>query len=157
MALVYISIGSNLDGPAARVRQGIARLRTIGTLVAVSSLYRTKPWGPVRDQPDFVNAVAAIETARPPQDVLGALQTLERELGRTAGQRFGPRTIDLDLLLYDELELHEPGLVIPHRHLRERAFVLVPLAEIDERYVTWRDALPDAELTSVKKLEAEAS
>jgi 2-amino-4-hydroxy-6-hydroxymethyldihydropteridine diphosphokinase len=153
MARVYIGLGSNVGDAAARVRAAIASLRLLGTVITVSSLYRTKPWGPVRDQPDFVNAVALLETGLSPHSLLDALKSLERELGRGFDeQRFGPREIDLDIELYDDLQISDERLTIPHPRLRRRAFVLVPLAEIDAFYRSWRDALPQSELAGVSKL-----
>lgn len=108
----------------------MARLAESGvTIRSRSALYRTPPWGPVV-QPDFVNACAAAETALSPPELLGLTQSLEREAGRLPGERFGPRTLDIDILDYDGLELDGPGLVLPHPRLTGRAFVLLPLAEI---------------------------
>jgi 2-amino-4-hydroxy-6-hydroxymethyldihydropteridine diphosphokinase len=128
----YVGLGSNLDDPAAHVRTGFAQLADIEAtrLVARSRLYRSAPLGPP-DQPDYVNAVAGLLTQRPPEALLAALQAIERQHGRDrSGPKWGPRTLDLDLLLYGEREVVSDGLVIPHPHLHERAFVLVPLAEI---------------------------
>jgi len=128
----YVGLGSNLDDPAARVRQAFTQLADISEtrLVARSHLYRSAPLGPP-DQPHYVNAVAGLLTQRAPGTLLAALQAIERQHGRDrSGPKWGPRTLDLDLLLYGELELVTDGLVIPHPHLHERAFVLVPLAEI---------------------------
>jgi 2-amino-4-hydroxy-6-hydroxymethyldihydropteridine diphosphokinase len=100
-------------------------------LVARSSDYRTPPWG-VTDQPPFVNAVVAVATLLAPHDLLARTQNCERVLGRDRARerRWGPRTIDIDILAYDDLTLADGDLVLPHPHLFERAFVLVPLAEI---------------------------
>jgi 2-amino-4-hydroxy-6-hydroxymethyldihydropteridine diphosphokinase len=100
----------------------------LGTVEARSRLYRTDPWGGI-EQPDFINAVVALRTDFDPASLLRALQSLERRLGRRPGVRWGPRAIDLDLLTFDEMQL-EGAIVLPHPRLRERAFVLVPLAEI---------------------------
>ncbi len=141
MSLVHVGIGSNLGDPSLNVRRAIAALAEIGSLEAQSSLYRTSPWGK-RDQPDFVNAVVALETTLGPRDLLERLKTLEQRLGRTPSERWGPRAIDLDILLYGDVVVDDADLTIPHRHLYKRSFVLVPLAEIDERFVAARDALP---------------
>lgn len=128
----YIGIGSNLGHPTVRVRAGVAALERLPNtaLVACSSFYRTAPIG-TTDQPDFVNAVAAIETALAPAVLLGELLAIERDAGRERGPvQGGPRTIDLDLLLYGDLEMVSIDLTIPHPRMHERAFVLVPLAEI---------------------------
>lgn len=127
----YVALGSNLCDPRAQVERGFDALAGLPLTVlrARSRLYRTPPWG-IPDQPDFVNAVARLETSLPPRELLDALQGVETRAGRVRGARYGPRTLDLDLLLYGDVELHEPGLVIPHPRLHERAFVLRPLADV---------------------------
>ncbi|HET7610371.1 MAG TPA: 2-amino-4-hydroxy-6-hydroxymethyldihydropteridine diphosphokinase [Rhodanobacteraceae bacterium] len=127
----YVALGSNLDDPAAQVERGFAALAALpGTrLRARSRLYRTPPWGVV-DQPSFVNAVAALETSLAPRELLEALLAIEAGAGRVRGARNGPRTLDLDLLLHGDLELCEAGLTLPHPRLHERAFVLLPLADV---------------------------
>jgi 2-amino-4-hydroxy-6-hydroxymethyldihydropteridine diphosphokinase len=130
--VAYIGLGSNLADPRAQVLRAIAELAEIPgcTLCRRSSLYATAPVGPV-DQPDFVNAAAAIATPLAPAELLAALQGIERAHGRVRdGARWGPRTLDLDLLVYGELMLRAPDLELPHPEIRHRAFVLVPLAEI---------------------------
>ncbi len=149
MTLAYIGIGSNQGNPPANVETAIVRLGALGSVVKRSLLYRTKPWGET-EQPDFVNAVAALETQFDPRALLGALKEIERELGRTTTYRWGPRTIDLDILTYGDERIDEPGLVVPHPRLAERAFVLVPLAEIDPTYAPLRDALAADELGAVE-------
>jgi len=128
----YIGIGSNLGDPPARVRAAFRELQHLpGTrLAACSSLYRSSPMGP-EDQPDYVNAVAAVDTGISAAALLQALAQIEDRQGRARGpQQWGPRTLDLDLLLYGEQRITAPGLVVPHPGLHERDFVLVPLAEI---------------------------
>jgi len=147
----YIGIGTNLGKRVANVERAFAALAALGTLLAKSSIYRTDPWGKP-DQPWFANAVALLLTPLSPRDLLNALQTAEQRLGRTPGERWGPRVIDLDLLLYDELEVDETGLRVPHPRFRERAFVLVPLAQIDARFASMLDALPETEARSVAPL-----
>jgi 2-amino-4-hydroxy-6-hydroxymethyldihydropteridine diphosphokinase len=129
--VAYVGLGSNLEDPAAQLRRTLAALDALpGTrLQSASRLYRTPPWG-LLEQPEFVNAAAELRTTLDVRAVLAALQSLERGAGRAREQRWGPRVLDLDLLLYDEVQLDEPGLHLPHPHLHERAFVLVPLAEI---------------------------
>lgn len=144
----YIGIGSNLGERLSNIERAVSALDELGTVLRTSSTYRTQPWGKP-DQPWFANAVALVKTQLEPMELLQALQTIERKLGRVRGERWGPRTIDLDLLLYDDLTIDEPELMIPHRRLHERAFVLVPLAEIEERFSDMRDALPSAERESV--------
>ncbi|RPI45279.1 MAG: 2-amino-4-hydroxy-6-hydroxymethyldihydropteridine diphosphokinase [Betaproteobacteria bacterium] len=127
----YIGLGSNLDDPAAQIRAALQALDCIaGTrVVRSSSLYRTKPVG-YADQPDFVNAVARVATGLAARALLDELLALERVRGRTRAISNGPRTLDLDLLLFDEQSISEPGLTVPHPRMHERAFVLVPLFEI---------------------------
>lgn len=127
----FVALGSNQDDPRAQVDRGFEALAALpGTsLRARSRLYRTRPWGVV-DQPDFVNAVARLDTALPARDLLDALLAIEARCGRVRGVRNGPRTLDLDLLLHGDAVIGEPGLVVPHPRLHERAFVLVPLADL---------------------------
>lgn len=128
----YVGLGSNLASPEHQVRSAIERLSELprSALVKASRLYRTPPMGP-QDQPDYVNAVAALETRLAPCELLGHLQAVERALGRVRGaERWGPRIIDLDLLLYGQQRIDREGLHVPHPGLAERAFVLVPLHEI---------------------------
>jgi len=129
VARVHIGLGSNLGDREAALRGALELLGD--DVVAVSSFRETDPIGYL-DQPRFLNAAAAVETALEPRAVLDRLLEVERELGRTRdGARFGPRTIDLDLLLYGDRVIDEPGLVVPHPRLAERRFVLEPLAELD--------------------------
>ena len=129
--IVFVGLGSNLDDPRAQV---LRALRALGGLphtrvLAHSSLYRSAPVG-FLEQPDFINAVAQLETGLSPRAMLDALLALERECGRTREFLNAPRTLDLDMLLYDELRHHEQGLTIPHPQMHLRAFVLRPLLEI---------------------------
>jgi 2-amino-4-hydroxy-6-hydroxymethyldihydropteridine diphosphokinase len=152
MPRAAIGIGSNVGDAAAHVRDAAERLAELGTVVARSVLYRSEPWG-VTEQEAFVNAVAVLETALGPRALLAALKRLEAEAGRVPTVRWGPRVLDLDILTYGELCLDDADLVIPHARLRERAFALVPLAEIDPRYAALRDALPPGERGSVVEHE----
>ncbi len=130
--IVYVGLGSNLDEPVAHVQRALAQLGAIpGThLLAASSLYRTAPLGP-QDQPDFINAVACLRTALSPRGLLDELQQLEAAHRRVReGPHWGPRTLDLDILLYGDLRLDEPELRIPHPGIATRAFVLKPLQEL---------------------------
>lgn len=132
MAAAYVALGSNLDDPAAQLDRAFEELAVLPEtrLTARSPLYKSAPMGP-QDQPDFINAAAALETELTPQALMQALLGIERAHGRRRdGMRWGPRSLDLDLLLYDERVLHEPGLDLPHPGLHERAFVLYPLADI---------------------------
>jgi 2-amino-4-hydroxy-6-hydroxymethyldihydropteridine diphosphokinase len=129
--IAYIALGANLDNPAAQVMAGFAALAALPRtdLVMQSSLYRTAPVG-YADQPDFINAVAEVETVLSPRELLNALLAIEEEHGRVREFPDAPRTLDLDVLLFGDLQMREDGLTIPHPRMHERAFVLVPLAEI---------------------------
>ena len=131
MHTAFIALGSNLGDPEGKVRQGIAALAELpqSRLAAASSLYRSAAVG-YADQPDFINAVAQISTALAPQALLAALLALEKHYGRERSFRNAPRTLDLDLLLYDAQCIAEPGLTVPHPRMHQRAFVLAPLVEI---------------------------
>jgi 2-amino-4-hydroxy-6-hydroxymethyldihydropteridine diphosphokinase len=131
--LAYIGIGSNLDDPERQVRAAIHALMHLprSTFVRASRLYRTAPWGKA-DQPAFVNAAVAVSTEMAPRELLAALLAIERARGRERdGERWGPRVIDLDILVYGDARIDEPGLHVPHPRLVERAFVLLPLADLD--------------------------
>ncbi|HEX3468778.1 MAG TPA: 2-amino-4-hydroxy-6-hydroxymethyldihydropteridine diphosphokinase [Candidatus Elarobacter sp.] len=151
MTRAAIGIGSNEGDAASHVTGAFDRLGRLGTVVARSPLYRTDPWG-VTDQPPFVNAAALVETQLAPRALLGALQQIEREAGRVPTYRWGPRVLDLDILAYGDERIDEPDLTIPHARLSERAFALVPLAEIDPRFTAQRDALPPGERAAVVEL-----
>ncbi len=131
MSLAYIALGANLGDPAATVNAAFAALDRLpqSRLLAKSALYRTTPVG-IADQPEFVNAAAQLDTMLAPEALLDALLGIEQTFGRIRAERNGPRTLDLDLLLYDELTLSTPRLTLPHPRLHLRAFVLQPLAEL---------------------------
>lgn len=126
----YIGLGSNLDDPRRQVETALAELGRLprSHLKAASSLYQSRPLGP--PQPDYINAVAALETDLAPLELLDQLQSLEERHRRVRVERWGPRTLDLDLLLYDDQVIDQPRLQVPHPELHRRAFVLYPLAEI---------------------------
>jgi 2-amino-4-hydroxy-6-hydroxymethyldihydropteridine diphosphokinase len=129
----FVGLGANLGDREATIRRALELLEAGGgvRVTAVSSLRETDPVGYL-DQPPFLNGAVRLETGLPPRELLARLLEVERSLGRTRdGPRFGPRTIDLDLLLYGQAEIAEPGLRIPHPRLHERRFVLEPLAELD--------------------------
>jgi len=134
MSQAYVGIGSNLGNPRKTIAAALDLLRAEAgiEIVAVSTLRKTDPIG-YEDQPRFLNGAAALETELPPRKLLERLLEIERLLGRVRGEgpRFGPRVIDLDLLLYDDEALAEPGLTVPHPRLHERRFALEPLAELD--------------------------
>jgi 2-amino-4-hydroxy-6-hydroxymethyldihydropteridine diphosphokinase len=132
MQRVYIGLGSNLADPVAQLRSACAALAALpaSRLLRVSSLYSSDPLGPA-DQPRYVNAVAALDTDLQALQLLDQLQRIEREQGRERnGQRWGPRSLDLDILLFGEQVIAQPRLQVPHYHMHKRAFVLYPLAEI---------------------------
>ncbi len=130
MSVAYIGIGSNLGDREFNCKQAISLLRQKGTTVSKeSSLYETKPWG-VRDQPLFLNIAIEIETDLKPFELLRTLKDIEKEMGREETFLWGPRIIDLDILLYDNNIVDEKGLRIPHPHMQDREFVLRPLCEI---------------------------
>jgi len=127
---VGLGLGANLGDPAANLRRAVALLREAGLdIEAVSSLYRTKPWG-VTDQPDFVNACALARSALEPLALLDLVQATERAMGRRPTRRWGPRPIDIDLLFMEGAPWRDRRLTLPHEGLMQRAFVLLPLAEI---------------------------
>jgi 2-amino-4-hydroxy-6-hydroxymethyldihydropteridine diphosphokinase len=131
MARAYLGLGSNLGDKRAMLHEALRRLdETDGVRVAArSGFYRTPPWGKT-DQDWFLNAAAAVETDLPPHDLLAVCLDVERAIGRVRDEKWGPRLIDIDLLTYDGRELADETLTLPHPHLTQRAFVLVPLAEI---------------------------
>jgi 2-amino-4-hydroxy-6-hydroxymethyldihydropteridine diphosphokinase len=129
MAIVYLGLGSNLGDRRANLKAAAAGLPPAAIVIRASGIYETEPWG-YTDQPAFLNQVLETETGLSPVDLLAALKRLEASLGRQASFRYGPRLIDLDILLYDRLVLDQPGLVIPHPQLAQRAFTLAPLAEL---------------------------
>jgi 2-amino-4-hydroxy-6-hydroxymethyldihydropteridine diphosphokinase len=127
----YLALGSNLGDRLATLQRAVDLLSAAGDIRVIRSsrVFETAPVGP--PQPDYLNAVVEIETTLEPRALLAACQAVERELGRERRERWGPRTIDVDVLTYDDLEVDEPDLRIPHPRMHERAFVLVPLGELD--------------------------
>ena len=128
----YVGLGSNLRDREGVIADAVSALGSHPDIevLRVSSLRETEPWGPV-EQPRFLNGAVALETTLEPRALLGVLLDVERRLGRVRQERWGPRTIDLDLLLYGDAVVDEPGLTVPHARLRERAFALEPLLELD--------------------------
>ena len=128
----YVGIGSNLDDPGRHVRRAVDDIAAMTGVccVSVSSLYRSAPMGPA-DQPDFVNAVVAMLTTRTARELLSGLQSIETTHGRVrSGERWGPRTLDLDILVYGGQVINEPDLTVPHPGMANRNFVLLPLEEL---------------------------
>lgn len=132
MNLVYVGVGANLGDREASIRAATSRLERLPSVRALrlSALRETPPWG-VEEQPPFLNGVVELETDATPQALLESLLAIERDLGRVRdGSRWGPRTIDLDVLVFGDLVVDEPGLTVPHPRLAERRFALEPLAEL---------------------------
>lgn len=129
--LVYIGLGSNLEMPAEQIKSALADLQKLPAtkLLKASSLYSSPPMGP-QDQPDYINAVALLETALSAHELLDVLQAIEQQHGRQRKRRWGERTLDLDILLYDAQMIEDERLSVPHPGLTERAFVVYPLLEI---------------------------
>lgn len=132
MSTAYLGLGTNLGDRMEYLRKGVAGLHAAGgvRVVRLSSVYETEPVGVV-DQPRYLNLVAEVHTKLDPHGLLKACQAVEAENGRVRSIRWGPRTLDIDLLLYDDLEMETPDLVIPHPRMVERVFVLRPLVEIN--------------------------
>lgn len=157
MAEAFIALGGNVGDVRATFDQAIALVRDGAAvcLVARSADYRTPPWGVV-DQPPFINAAIAVTTSLSPHELLTRTKATERALGRNRGRHWGPRPIDLDVLAYDDVDLHDPDLTLPHPLMFERAFVLVPLAEIaPDRIIAGirvRDALARVDASGIEKL-----
>lgn len=160
MAEAYLALGGNVGDVRATFDRAIAMLCSDAavTLTARSSNYRTPPWG-VTDQPAFLNAVIAVRTTLPPYALLARALDCERALGRDRAheRHWGPRPIDIDVLAYDDIELQGPDLTLPHPRLFERAFVLVPLAEIaPDRSIGGirvRNALARVDASGVERLD----
>ena len=132
MNRVYIALGSNLRDPLDQCRRAIAALATLpdSTLIKTSSFYRTPPYGP-QDQPDYLNAVVVLNTSLSPLALLDHTQRIELEQGRERkDERWGPRTLDLDILLFGDVQMESERLTVPHYDMHNRAFMLVPLAEV---------------------------
>lgn len=126
---VWLGLGGNLGDRVGNLSEALRRLAAQATVEQLSPCYETEPWG-VTGQPRFLNLVCRVRTALEPHPLLAFLKTIEREMGRGDGVRYGPRPIDLDILFFDDLILAGPELTIPHPRLHERAFVLAPLADL---------------------------
>ena len=127
----YLSLGANLGNREETLREAVRRLAAADgvKMLAVSSLYETEPWGK-KDQPSFLNIAVSLQTTLTPEELLALAQAVETELGRVRHERWGPRTVDVDILHIEGVERKTPTLTLPHPFMTERAFVLVPLAEI---------------------------
>ena len=155
-ARAYLGLGSNLGDRLAHLQaaiDGLAKTRDVG-VVAVSRVYETAPvGGPAQD--DYLNAVVAVDTTLPPRELLALAQHLEADEQRVRAERWGPRTLDVDVLLVGDERIDEPDLVVPHPRMRERAFVLVPLADVAPELVDVAalEALPDRDGVRVARVE----
>lgn len=127
----WLGLGGNIGDPAHTIADALRRLDSAGQLdvVAVSPLYRTPPWG-LAEQPDFLNAVAEVTTSLEPRPLLDLCLSVEADLKRVRRERWGPRLIDVDILIYGDRRISEPGLEVPHPRMLERPFVVIPMAEI---------------------------
>lgn len=129
MSLIYLSLGSNLNDRYANLRRAVDELNKYVRVTAVSPVFATEPWG-VTDQPAFLNICVAAVGDIAPRELLARIKQIEVEMGREPTHRWGPRLIDIDILFFDDMVIYTPPLVVPHPRLHERAFVLLPLAEI---------------------------
>ncbi len=129
--LAYIGLGSNLEAPAEQIKTALTDLQSLPAtqLLKTSSLYASPPMGP-QDQPDYINAVALLDTSMSAHELLDALQAIEQQHGRQRKRHWGERTLDLDILLYDQQMIQDERLSVPHPGLTQRAFVIYPLLEI---------------------------
>ena len=159
----YLSLGANLGNREETLQEAVRRIGAAESveLTAVSSVYETEPWGKL-DQPRFLNLAVAVETTLSPEALLALAQKIEKELGRVRHERWGARTIDIDILCFEGVERNTPDLTLPHPYMTERAFVLVPLAEIaptltvkGKTVEAWRQATEDQGIVLYKKEEAE--
>jgi len=131
MPIVYLGLGSNMHNPPAQLEAAVAALGLLPAthVQRISPVYVSRAWGKT-DQPDFLNMVVEVDTALAPTSLLREIKQIEADQGRTPGERWGPRPVDIDILLYDKQEINTPTLVIPHPRMWERAFVLRPLADL---------------------------
>ena len=154
--IITLALGTNLGDRLGNLRAAIAALPPAVTVLEQSFVYETLPWG-VTDQPSFLNMVIKGKTHQKPQELLKNLKELETQLGRIPSIQYGPRKIDIDILFYDNLIFDSPELTLPHPHLHERAFVLVPLADLAPERIhpvfgrTIRQLLAELDITGVKR------
>ncbi|ABS35268.1 2-amino-4-hydroxy-6-hydroxymethyldihydropteridine diphosphokinase [Clostridium botulinum] len=135
MHTVYVAFGSNIGEKESYIKRALEKIEERGMeIIKVSSIYETEPYG-VLDQDSFLNGVVKIETNLTPEDLIGELLNIEKQLNRVRERRWGPRTIDLDIIFYDDLIINEKDLVIPHKDMENREFVLKPLCDIDENFI----------------------
>ncbi|ACA56750.1 2-amino-4-hydroxy-6-hydroxymethyldihydropteridine diphosphokinase [Clostridium botulinum] len=135
MHTAYVAFGSNMGEKENYIKRALEKIEERGMkIIKVSSIYETEPYG-VLDQDSFLNGVVKIETNLTPEDLIGELLNIEKQLDRVRERRWGPRTIDLDIIFYDDLIINEKDLVIPHKDMENREFVLKPLCDIDENFI----------------------
>lgn len=155
----YLGLGGNVGEPQQAMAQALSALAARGDtkVLAVSSVYQTPPWGPIA-QDDFLNAVALCETKLSPEDLLDACLQTEQSLKRVRRERWGPRTIDIDVLIYGDVHIDTEKLTIPHPRMTERAFVMVPFAEIAPDFIcqqksasAWAKALDQNDITKIEQ------
>lgn len=150
--ITALGLGSNLGCPEQNIETAINLLLQLGDLVARSHLYKSKPWG-VQDQPDFCNAVILLELTLSPRQLLSEVKRIEQFMGRTPTITWGPRLIDIDILTMGDLQMEDADLVIPHPRMSERAFVLVPLAEIDPSYKDKAQVLVESDPAQIWRID----
>ncbi|OPD23641.1 2-amino-4-hydroxy-6-hydroxymethyldihydropteridine pyrophosphokinase [Clostridium botulinum] len=135
MHTAYVAFGSNIGEKKSYIKRALEKIEERGIeIIKVSSIYETEPYG-VLDQDSFLNGVVKIETNLTPENLIGELLNIEKQLDRVRERRWGPRTIDLDIIFYDDLIINEKDLVIPHKDMENREFVLKPLCDIDENFI----------------------
>jgi 2-amino-4-hydroxy-6-hydroxymethyldihydropteridine diphosphokinase len=135
LAQIYLGLGSNLGDRTANLRSAVAKLQEHMLVEKISPVYETTPWGPVQDQPLFLNVCLQATTDLTPQDLLPLIKRVEESLGRDTNEKWGPFNIDIDLLFYDDLIVEVGDRTIPHGRIQERPFVLLPLADIAPDYI----------------------
>lgn len=157
MSIVYLALGSNLGDREANLRAALAGMEPKVHVLEESNIYETPPWG-YTDQPAFLNMAVKARTRLRPRGLLKYLKELEAEMGREESFRYGPRKIDLDILFFDDLILNEDALTIPHPRMQERAFVLVPLADVGAEVIhpllkqTVRELMEAVDTASIRRL-----
>jgi 2-amino-4-hydroxy-6-hydroxymethyldihydropteridine diphosphokinase len=134
MPIVFLGLGSNLGNRIENLRSAIIGLEPEARAIRCSPVYETPPWG-YEDQPRFLNQVVKVETELAPGDLMEQIKEVENNIGREETFRYGPRSIDIDILFYDDLVIDSPPLIIPHARIPERAFVLIPMADLDPGYL----------------------